>query len=581
MTEFQSVNSLDLMKILDVARALATVRDLDEILKLIIRSACGVLKADRASVFLVDVAKQELYIRVAMGDEMKEIRFPISKGISGSVATTGEILNIPDAYQDERFNRDVDVKTGYRTKSILTVPLNTGEKIVGVLQFINKEGDGVFTEYDEAVATALAAQAAVTIHNFWLNQEYLNKKQMEASLDIARTIQKSFLPEKAPEVEGLEVHGFSESCDETGGDYYDYYKIDDDRIVVTIGDVTGHGVGSALLMATARSALHALWQKEHDPRVLLETLNDLLATDMGGDRFITLFLGIFDMRRNVLTYSSAGHDSPLLYRPSDDSIMELDSTGIPLGMVEGMEFPNREIFLKPGDGLYMMTDGVWEAMNPKNETYGRERLFSFIRAHGDHGPRDTCEALVRDVEEFCDGASQRDDITLLTLAIRRRSGPLRILRQAELKDFGDPLFNETFSSTQSEKNRVLEEILSLLTREGLMEDVHEMMVRLCLDEALVNAVDHGNANDTSKKVRVRVSADERYWSIIVEDEGPGFADRDVPDPDSAEALELEHGRGVLIMVEFLDCVWYNLKGNAIQMIKRHTKPKTGDEEAET
>lgn len=568
------VRSEDLFKILEISRSLVTSRNLDEILNLMINSCCDVLRADRASVFLVDEEHQELFIRVATGEKMKEIRFPIDKGIAGFVCVNSQTLNIPDVYQDERFNSDVDKKTGYKTRSMLTMPLDTGEKVVGVIQVINKEENGqdlAFDDYDEKVLAALAAQAAVTIHDYWMNAEMLNKKEMEAGLSIARDIQKSFLPTKPPEIEGLDIFAFSESCDETGGDYYDYHLLDDENIIVVIGDVTGHGVGSSLLMASARSALHALWLKEKDPQKLLETLNDLIEEDMGDDRFITIFLGVFDMKRHRLTYSSAGHDSPILYRPSAETYEELESTGIPLGMMAEMEFPNSQVYFKPGDKLYLMTDGVWEAMNKKDETYGQERLFDFVKKVPIQNAEDTCKELLQSVSDFCDGAAQRDDITLMVMGIEKIANQgLDILRLEELETFETVELDVAIPSTHEAKATLVEEIMAMMMEKSLIDELSSFVLQLCLDEALVNALEHGNDEVAEKLIKVVISSNEEYWSIVIEDEGEGFEDIMVPDPDDPASLELDHGRGLLIMMNFLDTLWYNKKGNAMQMIRRRS-----------
>ena len=569
-----TVRSEDLFKVLDVARSLVTRRNLDDILNLIIESSCDVLRADRASVFLVDEIKQELYIRVAKGEEMLEIHFPIDKGIAGHVATNGETLNIPNAYDDARFNADVDKKTGYKTKSILTMALDTGDKIVGVIQVINKENDLAFDDYDKNVLGALAAQAAVSINDYWMNSEMLNKKSMEASLDIARTIQKSFLPDKPPEIDSLDIFAYSESCDETGGDYYDYYLLDAETLMVVVGDVTGHGVGSSLLMASTRSALHALWLTSKDPQYLLETLNNLIEKDMGDDRFITIFLGVFDMRRQLLTYSSAGHDAPILYRAADDFFEEFESTGIPLGMMSDMNFPTRQVYLKPKDTIYMMTDGVWEAMNNEHETYGQERLMKYIKDNDGKSAEESCHGLINEVTSFCDGAPVRDDITLLIMHVKNMCKGIKILRQDELLHFDEILLSEEIPSVTEDKSNLLDNIIKLMLEKELLEDISGFTLHLCLDEAIVNALEHGNNSDPHKKIKVVVSASDEYWSITIEDEGEGFEDFEVPDPEDPSSLELDHGRGLLIMTSFLNALWYNKKGNAVQMIRRRGKVRS-------
>ena len=158
--------------ILDVAKALVAERDLDRLLQLIVQAASRVVEADRCSLFLLDRARSELWSKVAQGVGTREIRFAVGKGIAGAVAQTNQSINIPDAYADPRFNRNVDKETGYRTKSILCVPMRSLEgEIVGVLQALNKRGDGPFSEEDGELLSALGGQAAAAINNALLHQE--------------------------------------------------------------------------------------------------------------------------------------------------------------------------------------------------------------------------------------------------------------------------------------------------------------------------------------------------------------------------------------------------------------------------
>jgi len=191
----------DLEKILDVTRALGVAVDLDPLLAQIAAAATDVLDCERATVFLCDHAKGELFSRIATGMEgapIEEIRFGMDKGIAGEVATTGKGVNIPDPYADPRFNPDFDRKSGFVTKSLLTLPLGGHDgKIVGVLQVLNKRG-GPFGERDERLLSTLGAQAGVAIERQGLLEQYAVKQRIERDLNIAREIQQGLLPKAPP-----------------------------------------------------------------------------------------------------------------------------------------------------------------------------------------------------------------------------------------------------------------------------------------------------------------------------------------------------------------------------------------------
>ncbi|MBI3271608.1 MAG: SpoIIE family protein phosphatase [Planctomycetes bacterium] len=409
----------DLAAILEVSKALSSEKDFDKLLGLIISETVRVLDSDRGSLFLVDEEKGELWSKIAQKAEIKEIRFPIGKGIAGFVAQSQQVVNITDAYNDSRFNPAFDKQTGYRTRTILCAPLLTNErKVIGVVQVLNKR-DGVFTNYDEALVLALGSHAAVALDNARLVKHYLQKQMMAQALGIAKEIQVGLLPKKPPEVAAMDIAGWSLACDETGGDYYDYIELGDGRLGVVIGDVSGHGVGSALLMASARAFLRGLIISFADPSDVLFRLNNLLAKDMEAGRFMTLLLGILDPKKRTFIYTSAGHDAPVLHRGATGEIKELESTGFPLGIIEDGDFPKaEEIQLDAGDQLLFMTDGVWEAMDREQQPYGRERMCECLRRNHVLASKDIIQCIYRDQLDFIRGAPQHDDITMVLITAK-------------------------------------------------------------------------------------------------------------------------------------------------------------------
>lgn len=402
----------DLQRLLEVSKALVNVRDLEQLLSLITRSAIDLTGADRGTIFLVDYATNELFCRIT-DQEMKEIRFPVGVGIAGAVAATGASINIPDAYADERFNKDIDRKTGYRTRNILTMPLkNYEDKVIGVLQILNKL-DGPFSEYDESIMEAMGSNAAVALENAQLLAHLVEKQKIEAALSVARDIQSNLLPKDAPELPGYDIGGVSYSADETGGDYFDYFVMEDGRLCALVGDVSGHGVGAALLMATARAFLKALVRKSSDIQTIMEDINTLLERDSDSEKFMTMFLMVLDPKTHEFQYISAGHDEPQYWIARDGNFIELDSTGMPLGILGDMPYDVSEPRpFEPGDYIFISTDGIWEAPNKHDDRYGKERLLAVLRANQHRSSREMAEAVVASVKEFTVGCPQADDLTV-------------------------------------------------------------------------------------------------------------------------------------------------------------------------
>jgi len=409
----------DLRVILDITRRISTEFDLDALLRRIVAETTAVMNADRSSLFVLDRRTNELWTKVAEGMENREIRVPVdSNSIVGHVARTRTLLNIPDAYASPLFNREVDKKTGYRTRSVLAVPLlNFRGEIVGVVQVLNKKGGRAFTGYDEELLRGLAASAALAIERAVFIREYMESQKMKHELHIARTIQHGLVPQDLPPFPHLDLAARFDTCDETGGDYYDVLPLGGGTAALVVGDVSGHGIGAALLMATARAFLRALLRGNTSLESVFAELNNLLCADMDESRFMTLCLATIDAEKN-LRYISAGHEPPLLYRASSGSCTPLESTGTVLGMMEDTAFAYSDpVTLEKGDIVFLSSDGVPEAMNPAGEPFGRERLVRCLAAHAGERAEKLVEGVARAVEEFRGGTPPRDDLTILAAKV--------------------------------------------------------------------------------------------------------------------------------------------------------------------
>ncbi len=246
-----------------------------------------------------------------------------------------------------------------------------------------------------------------------------HRQQMAESLAVAREVQQQLLPHDLPSLEGFDVFGGSLYCDETGGDYYDFVPLDDGRLGVALGDVSGHGIGPALLMASARSLLRTRAEEFGDDlQDLFERLNIRLVRDTGDGRFMTLFYGLLDSRdgQRRLMSISGGHD-PALWLKADGQVVELETVGgIPLGIFEDADYaPSAPIDLAPGEVILVGTDGIWEAMDAAGEMFGKDRLFDLLRAGKDQSAEDIYRAVLDAVLAFIGDAPRTDDITLLII----------------------------------------------------------------------------------------------------------------------------------------------------------------------
>ena len=404
----------DLARIVRVCTALGSERDLGRLLDVILVEACALVRADRASLFLVDAARGELVTRIAQG--AGEIRLPMGRGIAGTVAATAKLINIPSAYDDPRFDRDNDVRSGYRTRSILCLPLiDHHDSVVGVIQVLNRIEGEHFSAHDEMLLAALCAQAAVSISSAKLMQAELLSQRMARDLELARQIQLSLLPESPPDVAGWRFAAFGRSCDQTGGDYHDFLPTSDGGCDVVLGDVSGHGIASAMLMSTARAFLRALHQLEPDPGAIITRMNSLLEHDMADDAFMSFIYARLGADGSCALVN-AGHEVPLHYRPGR-GFAEIDVGGMLMGLLPDMDYSLTSIEpLLPGDVLVLFTDGIFEAQAPPGyEQYGMERMRLVVEQHAASGAVAVRDAIVSDVDRWLAGHPQHDDMTLVVV----------------------------------------------------------------------------------------------------------------------------------------------------------------------
>ena len=245
------------------------------------------------------------------------------------------------------------------------------------------------------------------------------REEMKRSLALATEIQQHLLPHDPPALASFDIAGASHYCDETGGDYYDFIELMElgrERLGIAVGDVTGHGIGAALLMASARGVLRSHAARHGDLGELFAALNAHLVRDTGEERFMTLFYGLLDGASRSLCWTSAGHDPPMWLRAASGRVEELATTGIPLGILDGSAYSQEgPVTLESGDVVLIGTDGIWEAANPDKALFGKDRLRELLAARAGEAAADIHAAVVQAVSDFRQTAPQADDITLVVV----------------------------------------------------------------------------------------------------------------------------------------------------------------------
>lgn len=408
-------------RLLDVTRVLAAEVDAQRVLHVIARAACDAVGCERASLYQYDAKLHELHTSVVTELEIGEIRKSAESGITGYVARNRELVNVPEPSRDSRWDATFDRATGFTTRNILAAPLTSPRDgaLLGVLQLLNNEG-GAFDRLDEKLVEAFSQHAAIALDRARLVNELKAQQVVEASLGVARDIQRAFMPSGLPTIPGYEVARWWYPHQAVGGDYCDVFRLPDGRLGLVIADVSGHGVGPSLLMASVRAALKALVLEHSSPAALLELLSRAMAADLQDSRFITMFLGALDARSHRLEFANAGHAPAEHFANRENRFASLSATGVPLGIDEEAVYPTGPIIqLQVGDLIVLCTDGIVEAVNADQEPFGLERLEEYTRSYRNAPLAGLVAGLGDEVQRRYSGEQPADD--LMVLALRRNA----------------------------------------------------------------------------------------------------------------------------------------------------------------
>ncbi len=404
-----------------VAILLKTISDVSsnvevtDVIEHVIVSSLAVTGAERAILMLYD---DENVLRVSRARDSSgrklDTNLQYSQSVTIQVAQQGKgVCLIDTANQGEEFSLGQSI-LDLKLLAVMCVPLRVKDRMLGLMYVDSKASAHEFGDQDLTLFEALAGQMAVAIDNARLLSHYVEKQRIEQGLAVARDIQRSLLPRPSLRVAGLDIHALFEACEETSGDYFDYIRRSGGRLGLVVGDVSGHGIGAALVMSTARALLRAFTATDADAAEIVSRLNRFLSEDVETGRFMTMFYSEIDLRKRTMRYVRAGHNEPLVYRGATDSFEELSHGGIALGMIDDFEFEVSDpLPLAGGDILFLYTDGIIEAMNGEREQFGLERVKEIVRATRDLSAQDIVKAVRAAAGDFAGSNVHEDDLTMV------------------------------------------------------------------------------------------------------------------------------------------------------------------------
>ncbi|MBD0253086.1 MAG: SpoIIE family protein phosphatase [Rubrobacter sp.] len=301
----------------------------------------------------------------------------------------------------------------------VVVPLVSQGELIGLLNLGPRLSQQEYSADDRKLLNDLATQTAPAVQVAQLvrqqQQQAQERERIEQELKVARLIQQTLLPKHVPDLPGYGLAAYYQPAREVGGDFYDFMDLDDGQLGLVVGDVTDKGVPAALVMATTRTLLRASAQRLDSPGEVLKRVNEVIVQDIPPNMFITCLYAILDPTTGLLRYANAGHDLPYRRKASAGGAEELRATGMPLGLLPGMDYEEKEIVLESGDSVLFYSDGLVEAHDPQREMFGFPRLQGLVGAHRTGGAA-MVNFLLSELARFTgDDWIQEDDITLVTL----------------------------------------------------------------------------------------------------------------------------------------------------------------------
>lgn len=395
----------------EIGKELSSILDLEQLLKRVAELLRRVFHYHMFSIFLVDEADQTLRAHLSVKynrDAVEKTKIPLGKGLVGTAVAQKRSLLINDVSKDRRYINAIS-----ETKSEIVVPLIYKDKAIGVFDLQSPLLND-FTPFHEQALMTLASHVAVAIENAKLYERVVAAEaRLDRELKIARDIQYSLIPDKFPEISGITFSAEFRPARILGGDIYDFFMYENDRVAIAIGDVSGKGAAAALYGALVSGILRTCATQKYPPAEMLRLVNLSLRQRAIEGRFMTLCYAVYDAETRILKFSNSGAPAPLLCRGGQVEI--LSAEGFPLGMFDKAVYQEREIGIGPGDTLVFYTDGLGEARDLQGEEFGSERLKQILGKNFQRAAKELTEEIFKQVDRFSSDSGKFDDQTILVL----------------------------------------------------------------------------------------------------------------------------------------------------------------------
>ena len=402
----------------EMSRDFAFAEDVHTALTKALERIADYMDAEGGALFLFNEAEETLVCEASTGPvDITGLTLKADQGIVGRSVqeNRGEIVR--DVSLDSGFKGGVDKETGFTTRSILCAPMSVKDERLGAIEVLNKRGgDGLFSDADLHMLMALSASAGMAILNARMAASLVEQEKVKRELELAREIQSSLLPSRPRE--DFPLYAFNQPARAVSGDFYDFFELEDGRIVFNLADVSGKGMDASLLMAQTSSVFRCLGRTIHSPGELLDRVNTEVCETATHGKFVTMAGGIFDPKTGIVRLANAGHEPPVLRLP-DGAYHEFPADAPPIGIAPGIAggpFPEVEIDLQ-GGALYLFTDGVTEGHLEDGSMLGQDGLREILDRASSKPLKERVDTVIEYI--YRGGAILHDDLTMLAIEDRR------------------------------------------------------------------------------------------------------------------------------------------------------------------
>jgi serine phosphatase RsbU (regulator of sigma subunit)/HAMP domain-containing protein len=409
----QSIKRLELTS--DFNQSLILANNLKELLDTILEEILDAQKIKDGAIILFDEKRQSFDVRGTKGFHSYHRKLADNEGFLDWFVKNKDVPDIEDYLEKFALEFDEEYRQMQHIGVKMIIPLHTKDEVIGLFSFGSKINGRKFSESNIKFLANLTQGAVIAIDNIILREKEAENEILRYELDFAKRVQRSLLPEANPNIEGFDIYTLCIPAKDIGGDYYDFIKLNEGNIGISIADVSGKGVPAALYMASTRSLLRSVASEHESSCKTLTKINELLYEVCGASTFVTMFYAVIDSESKKLTYTNAGHNFPLHYKDDGKICSYLINTGLPLGVVSTQDYSSNCVELKPGELILFYTDGIVEAMNEKRELFGFDRLEELVKKYGHLSAKEFVDMTMKELKEFVSEIPFHDDLTLVAM----------------------------------------------------------------------------------------------------------------------------------------------------------------------